>query len=194
MRHFCLYLTIRLIFTCPSGLYFWVYLPTRLIFLRLTAHQVNFLPAHQVNLSKFTWPVPIRLIFLSLPAHQVVSICKDDTGETLLNSVHTVSPEVITVGVIDFHLRRRESSLYKSLFSGDSPRHVVAPSSPFPQPTEALSPPLSPPSPQVRPSAPQASLAAFSQTAPAARAQSKIVEGLITKNLVIGLPTLFGFC
>ena len=116
MRHFCLYLPIRLIFTCPSGLYFWVYLPTRLIFLRLTAHQVNFLPAHQVNLSKFTWPVPIRLIFLSLPAHQVVSICKDDTGETLLNSVHTVPPEVITVGVIDFHLRRRESSLYKSLF------------------------------------------------------------------------------
>merc|ERR1719370_2348341 len=38
------------------------------------------------------------------PAHQVVSICQDNTGESLLDSMHTVAPEVITVGVIDFHL------------------------------------------------------------------------------------------
>ena len=41
---------------------------------------------------------------LNPPAHEVVPVLKDNTGESLLNPVHTVAPEVVAVGVVDFHL------------------------------------------------------------------------------------------
>ena len=45
-------------------------------------------------------------IHFDLPSHQVVSILEDHTCQSFLDSMHTVAPEVITVGIIDFHLRK----------------------------------------------------------------------------------------
>ena len=117
--------------------------------------------------------------FSHLPPHQVVPIGEDNTSQAFLDSMNTVAPEVITVGVIDFHLRGHFIAHFSKFWGGFSPRRGVALSRLFPQPAEALSPHLSPPLHlvQVKPNAPQVSQAAFFQTAPAARAQPKIVLG-----------------
>ena len=46
------------------------------------------------------------LFKLSPPAHKVVPVLEDNASESLLDPVHTVAPEVVTVGVIDFHLNK----------------------------------------------------------------------------------------
>ncbi len=45
-------------------------------------------------------------LFFDLPSHQIVSIFENHTCQSFLDSMHTVAPEVITIGIIDFHLRK----------------------------------------------------------------------------------------
>ena len=52
---------------------------------------------------------------LSPPAHKVVPVLEDNAGESLLDPVHTVAPEVVAVGVVDFHLKKVIMELTVSL-------------------------------------------------------------------------------
>ena len=43
---------------------------------------------------------------VAAPAHEVIPVSEDDTGRPLLHPVLAVAPEVVAIGVVDFHLKK----------------------------------------------------------------------------------------